>query len=180
MQSTEEHSESPREATMDSAFFSFSSPLGKIFLVSDGTALTGLYFAGQRHLPTGIEKQLLTELPVFLEARTLLIRYFERKQPDFGSLPLAPAGTDFQKSVWALLREIPYGKTVTYKELSELLCQRTGKRSAPRAIGGAVGRNPISLLIPCHRVVGQNGSLVGYAGGLERKAALLRLENSSF
>ena len=154
---------------MDSAFFSFSSPLGKIFLVSDGTALTGLYFAGQRHLPTGIEKQPLTELPVFLEARTLLTRYFERKQPDFGSLPLAPAGTDFQKSVWALLRE-----------LSELLCQRTGKRSAPRAIGGAVGRNPISLLIPCHRVVGQNGSLVGYAGGLERKAALLRLENSSF
>ncbi len=110
----------------------------------------------------------------------LLTRYFERKQPDFGSLPLAPAGTDFQKSVWALLREIPYGKTVTYKELSELLCQRTGKRSAPRAIGGAVGRNPISLLIPCHRVVGQNGSLVGYAGGLERKAALLRLESSSF
>ena len=161
---------------MDSAFFSFSSPLGKIFLVSDGTALTGLYFAEQRHL----EKQPLTELPVFLEARTLLARYFERKQPDFGSLPLAPAGTDFQKSVWALLREIPYGKTVTYKELSELLCQRTGKRSAPRAIGGAVGRNPISLLIPCHRVVGQNGSLVGYAGGLERKVALLRLENSSF
>lgn len=154
--------------------------MGKIFLVSDGTALTGLYFAEQRHLPAGIEKQPLTELPVFLEACTLLARYFERKQPDFGSLPLAPAGTDFQKSVWALLREIPYGKTVTYKELSELLCQRTGKRSAPRAIGGAVGRNPISLLIPCHRVVGQNGSLVGYAGGLERKVALLRLENSSF
>ena len=115
---------------MDSAFFSFSSPLGKIFLVSDGTALTGLYFAGQRHLPTGIEKQPLTELPVFLEARTLLIRYFERKQPDFGSLPLAPAGTDFQKSVWALLREIPYGKTVTKNFLNFFVKER-GKEALP-------------------------------------------------
>lgn len=147
------------------------SPLGAITLASDSTALTGLWFDGQKHegcrlSPAPVE----ADLPVFQDARRWLDCYFAGGIPDF-TPPLRPRGTDFQQRVWALLREIPYGSTLTYGELAGLL-------SCPsaRAVGGAVGRNPISLLIPCHRVLGADGRLTGYAGGLWRKEALLRLE----
>ena len=147
------------------------SPLGTITLASDGAALIGLWFEGQKHdlaglSPTPVE----AELPVFAETRRWLDCYFSGGIPDF-TPPLAPRGTDFQQRVWVLLCQIPYGATVSYGELAA----RLGCPS-PRAVGQSVGRNPISLLIPCHRVLGAGGRLTGYAGGLRRKEALLRLE----
>ena len=152
----------------------YDSPLGEILLASDGEALTGLWFEGQRRfaatLAPGHEERIL---PVFEETAAWLDAYFSGAQPDFTPL-LRPAGTAFQREVWALLRAIPYGQTVSYAELAARL-----GRSSARAVGGAVGRNPISLLIPCHRVIGADGSLTGYAGGLERKNRLLALERGS-
>ena len=147
------------------------SPLGTITLASDGAALIGLWFEGQKHdcchlSPDAVE----AEAPVFADTRRWLDCYFAGDVPDF-TPPLAPRGTAFQQRVWALLRQIPYGATVSYGDLAA----RLGCPSA-RAVGQAVGRNPISLLIPCHRVLGAGGRLTGYAGGLWRKEALLRLE----
>ena len=147
------------------------SPLGTITLASDGSSLIGLWFEGQKHDCYRLSPDALAaELPVFAETRRWLDCYFAGGVPDF-SPPLAPRGTDFQQWVWSLLREIPYGATVSYGDLAA----RLGCPSA-RAVGQAVGRNPISLLIPCHRVLGAGGRLTGYAGGLWRKEALLRLE----
>lgn len=154
----------------------WTSPLGPILLAAQGGALTGLWFRGQKYEQAGLERPFAgEEMPeadraVLDRAEAWLERYFAGERPviDF---PLAPEGTEFQKRVWALLREIPYGETVSYGQLAA----RLGCPSA-RAVGAAVGRNPISLLIPCHRVLGADGSLTGYAGGLERKRRLLALE----
>ena len=147
------------------------SPLGGITLASDGRALTGLWFDGQKHFAETLAPDHADKLlPVFEETLRWLDQYFSSIYPDF-TPPLAPRGTAFQQRVWALLREIPYGATVSYGDLAA----RLGCPSA-RAVGQAVGRNPISLLIPCHRVLGAGGRLTGYAGGLWRKEALLRLE----
>ena len=148
----------------------YVSPLGELALASDGEALTGLRFFGQKHFPAGWARWEKRDLPVFAETARWLDVYFAGVRPDFIP-PLATEGTPFQKAVWALLAEIPYGGTVTYGALAA----RLGGTSA-RAVGGAVGRNPISLIVPCHRVVGADGSLTGYAGGTERKARLLALE----
>ena len=152
----------------------FHSPLGVINLCSDGTHLTAVTFAGQkyeeRHIPTDA---VPGSCPVLEETKDWLFLYFSGKTPDFLP-PLKPEGTPFQQKVWELLLQIPYGKTVTYGQLAKQL----GSKSA-QAVGGAVGRNPISILIPCHRVVGADGSLTGYAGGVERKQFLLTLEKAS-
>lgn len=147
------------------------TPLGPVLLASDGEALTGLWFLGQKHEKAGLSAEAEErELPVFDETRRWLALYFAGREPDFCP-PLALRGTAFQMRVWAALRQIPYGQTRTYGELAgELGC------ASARALGQAVGRNPISLLIPCHRVLGAGGRLTGYAGGLWRKEALLRLE----
>ena len=148
-----------------------ASPLGPLTMASDGEALIGLWFDDQRHALAGLDaKHEARELPVFAQTRLWLEQYFA------GLIPadpprLSPRGTDFQARVWSLLREIPYGETRSYGELARLL-----SFPSARAIGSAVGQNPISLLIPCHRVLGANGSLTGYDGGLWRKEALLRLE----
>lgn len=147
------------------------SPLGGLTLTGDGAALTGLWFDGQRHYPS-VLPPAREDLPLWREADRWLEQYFRGGVPDF-TPPLAPKGTPFQNAVWALLRTIPYGETRSYGALAEQL-----GRASPRALGGAVARNPISLIIPCHRVVGSGGSLTGYAGGLERKEWLLRLEQS--
>ena len=148
----------------------YPSPLGEILLASDGGALTGLWFVGQRFFPAAVPVPGdIAVWPVFIEAARWLDLYFAGARPDFPPA-LAPEGTPFQRSVWALLGAIPYGATATYGELAARL------GSSARAVGGAVGRNPISLLIPCHRVLGAKGSLTGYAGGLDRKARLLALE----
>ena len=150
----------------------YASPLGGITLSSDGEALTGLWFDGQKHFARGLEeKREAKDLAVFREAVRWLDAYFAGEAPDF-TPPLALHGTPFQKRVWAALMEIPRGQTATYGELAERLS------SSARAVGGAVGKNPVSLIVPCHRVLGAGGRLTGYAAGLDKKRALLALEGS--
>ena len=144
------------------------SPLGEILLTSDGEALTGLWFARK----IGSESLVLKpELPIFAQTENWLHRYFGGKTPDPKEIPIRLNGSDFAVGVWEALRRIPYGETVSYGELARSI----GCRSA-QAVGGAVGRNPVSIIVPCHRVIGADGSMTGYAGGIERKVALLRLE----
>lgn len=154
------------------------SPLGGITLASDGETLTGLWFDAQRHFAATLaEEHEERALSVFERTERWLGEYFSGAQPDF-TPPLRPSGTPFRLAVWELLLTIPYGQTTTYARLAAALEARTGRRVSARAVGGAVARNPISLIIPCHRVIGADGSLVGYAGGLERKQYLLRLEGA--
>ena len=155
----------------------YTSPLGGITLASDGEALTGLWFDGQKYFGRGLSAAREERvLPVFAETIRWLDIYFSGREPDFLP-PLRARGTPFQERVWAALRAIPYGKTRTYGEIAAQIAQQTGRpRMSAQAVGSAVGRNPISLLIPCHRVVGANGSLTGYAGGVEKKRRLLLLE----
>lgn len=149
----------------------YASPLGELLLASDGEALIGVWFAGQAHFALGLGEHEEQPDEVLHAAARWLGDYFAGKAP--GAMPkLRPRGTDFQKAVWRRLTEIPRGETTTYGAIAAAL------RSSARAVGGAVGRNPISILIPCHRVMGANGSLTGYAGGIERKTALLKLEGT--
>ena len=152
-------------------FDTYDSPLGEMRLCCNDSGLTAVTFAGQKyeskHIP---QDAIFCTHPILEQAKLWLSQYFSGSIPDFLP-PMVLQGSDFQKRVWALLLEIPYGKTVTYGELAKKL----GCKSA-QAIGGAVGRNPISILIPCHRVVGADGSLTGYAGGVEKKEFLLDLE----
>ena len=150
----------------------FESPLGPMVMVSDGTALTGLYLEGQKHFPKNAASWSWDrEVLPFADTLHQLADYFEGRRRTF-DLPWSPAGTLFQKRVWKELETIPFGITVTYSELA----RRIGRPTATRAVGAAVGRNPLTILVPCHRVVGQNGSLTGFAGGLDRKRSLLELE----
>ena len=153
----------------------YQSPLGLLRIVSDGEAIVALTMDGQcyeeRHLP---QLAIETDTPLLSLTAMLLDAYFSGRRPDFSVLPLRPEGTQFQLRVWHELTQIPYGSTLSYSELARRL------HSSPRAVGAAVGKNPISILVPCHRVLGADGSLVGYAGGISRKAALLRLEKTSF
>ena len=154
-----------------------ATPLGGVTLASDGEALTGLWFDGQRFFGVAPDAGRAEKaLPVFDEASRWLEVYFSGRAPDFAP-PLAPRGTPFRIAVWRELLTVPYGETVTYGRLAA----RLGfGRSSARAVGGAVGHNPISLIIPCHRVIGADGSLTGYAGGTERKEKLLLLENPEY
>lgn len=167
------------EETVSRALYAhrWTSPLGVILLAGDGEALTGLWFEGQKYVPDRLlSRAQACRTPVFERAERWLEAYFSGEEP--GCMPpLAPQGTAFQQEVWQILREIPYGKTVTYGEIARQLARRRGIPSmSAQAVGGAVGRNPISLMIPCHRVLGAGGSLTGYAGGTARKQALLELE----
>lgn len=155
----------------------YESPLGRILLAADEDGMTGLWFEGQKYYARGLEPESgEMPLPVFDQAKSWLDLYFSGKEPDFMP-PLHMTGTDFQMRVWALLREIPYGKTVTYGDIAKKIAEQEGwSHMSAQAVGSAVGQNRISILIPCHRVMGSNGSLTGYAGGLERKTALLTLE----
>ena len=157
----------------------YASPLGEILLAGTEAALTGLWFAEQRFYAEPLPPDSVPgELPVFDLTRQWLDLYFAGIRPDF-TPPLAPSGTPFRLAVWELLREIPWGAVVSYGDLAGRLAGRTGRVSSARAVGGAVARNPISLIIPCHRVVGADGSLTGYAGGLSRKRSLLELERKA-
>ena len=146
---------------------------------ADGGKITGLWFVGQKYFPRDtadwVEKK---DDPVLKVLRSWLEDYFAGKRPPM-NLPLAPAGTVFQQAVWKELRNISYGRTASYGGIAKKLAAKSGGRGAPRAVGQAVGHNPVSLLIPCHRVIGGSGGksrLAGYAGGLEKKRALLELE----
>ena len=157
----------------------YDSPLGGIFLSADDEGLTGLWFDGQKHfaraLLAGCEAR---PTPVLREAERWLDVYFSGVRPEL-TPPLHPTGSDFQLRVWKQLLAIPYGKTTTYGELAKSLAADIGReRMSAQAVGAAVGHNKISIIIPCHRVVGANGSLTGYAGGISKKLSLLRLEGA--
>jgi len=153
------------------------SPIGLLTVRSDGSRITGLWIAGQKYFPE-IADAKAAELPVFGDVRKWLDDYFDGREPSF-SLPLAPQGSAFRQSVWRALCDIPYGRTATYGAIAGRLEGETGRRVSARAVGGAVAHNPISILIPCHRVVGADGSLTGYAGGVAVKARLLQGEHAS-
>ena len=159
-----------------------SSPVGDLVLVSDGEYLTGLFILCQKYFMDGFSEELYenNDLEVFHIVEKWLKSYFAGANPSIKSLLLKPAGTNFRQIVWQELLNIPYGDTITYKELGKKVAVRLGKNSmSSQAIGGAVGHNPISIIIPCHRVIGTNGSLTGYAGGLDKKEYLLALEKAN-
>lgn len=157
------------------------SPVGPLCLAAEGERLCGLWIEGQKYFgatllgPTAPRPQL----PVFEQAARWLADYFDGRAPSPSQLPLAPVGSAFRQVVWSLLCEIPYGSLTTYGDLAVQAAARLGRsRLSAQAVGGAVGHNPISIIIPCHRVVGADGSLTGYAGGLAVKQKLLALEGA--
>lgn len=159
----------------------FNSPLGRITMLSDGEVLTGLWFEGQDHCNYPAASEVGEAfLPIFIDTARWLGDYFGGNVPDF-TPPYKLTGTPFQLSVWEIVSRIPYGCTVTYGEIASEIAEKRGigKMSA-QAVGAAVGRNPISIIVPCHRVIGADGRLVGYVGGIKRKAGLLELEKIPF
>lgn len=157
----------------------YQSPVGELTLASDGESLVGLWLAGQKYFADTVAGALHArdDLPVFVAAKQWLDAYFAGDQPAIAGLRLAPIGGAFRQSVWKILCEIPYGEVTTYGEIANKMAVQLGKEHmSAQAVGGAVGRNPISIIIPCHRVVGTNGSLTGYAGGIEKKVQLLTHE----
>ena len=159
--------------------YRYPSPIGSITMSSNGTALTGLWFDGQKYFAQTLSKPYEEKLlPVFEETIKWLDIYFSGEIPDF-TPELSVHSTPFRKAVYDILLTIPYGQTMTYGEIAEIHAQQTGKKKmSAHAVGGAVGHNPISIIIPCHRVVGADGSLTGYAGGIDRKKFLLELEGN--
>jgi len=157
----------------------YLSPLGEILIASDGENLVGLWFKGQKYFLGTINEPIYQkdDLEIFKKTKTWLDKYFEGKKPQIADLSIAPMGSDFRKRVWKILCAIPYGKTVTYGQIARQMAADEGKdKMSAQAVGGAVGHNPISIIIPCHRVIGSNNSLTGYAGGISTKIRLLELE----
>ena len=157
----------------------YNSPLGDILLAADEAGLTGLWFEGQKYFARSLDREHEEkDTPLLETARRWLDVYFSGKEPDF-TVPLHFTGTAFQKEVWEILCTIPYGHTMTYGEIAGQFAAKRGlPHMSAQAVGGAVGRNAISILVPCHRVVGTNGSLTGYAGGIDKKIKLLQLEKA--
>ena len=153
------------------------SPLGEVRLRSDGKSLTGLWFVGQvNDAKNNSDIEIKNDLPIFGQVESWLESYFSGKQTSI-TIPLQPKGTSFQQRVWQILQEIPYGETMTYGEIAQKIAKEKGVATySAQAVGQAVGKNPISILIPCYRVLGKNGALTGYAGGVHRKEQLLRIE----
>ena len=156
----------------------YNSPIGGIFLAADDIGLTGLWFDGEKYfadnLPTEHMEQ---ETPILLQTKRWLDIYFAGKEPNF-TPPLHPVGSEFRQAVWEILLRIPYGQTTTYGEIARQLAEKRGlAQMSAQAVGGAVGHNEISIIIPCHRVVGKGGNLTGYAGGIDKKVKLLELEH---
>lgn len=158
---------------MTTLFTQMASPLGTLQLTAEGGRLTGVHFPGQKHdRPAQPHWQRADDEPVLAQARRQLDEFFAGQRSRF-DLPLAPQGTPFQQAVWRSLLAVPFGATSTYGAIAEAI----GKPSAVRAVGAAVGANPLGIVVPCHRIIGRDGTLTGYAGGLERKARLLALES---
>lgn len=157
----------------------YVSPVGKLTLASDGSSLVGLWIDGQKYFAASIHGEMVEkeDIPVFAVVKKWLDQYFSGEKPDIGELPLAPGGSAFRQQVWKLLCEIPYGTLVTYGALAKMMAEKMGRPTmSAQAVGGAVSHNPISVIIPCHRVVGTGGSLTGYAGGIDKKIWLLEHE----
>lgn len=160
---------------------SYLSPVGKYTLASNGNSLVGVWLEGQKYHSSNMPDTLTEreDIPVFCTVRTWLDRYFAGEEPEISEISLAPVGGEFRQLVWGILCDIPYGKVITYGEIAKKIAVKTGKkRMSSQAVGGAIGHNPISIIIPCHRVIGSNGSLTGYAGGILTKVKLLELEGA--
>lgn len=155
----------------------YQSPLGELLLAADEKGLTGIWFDGGKYFAEGLDAEHEKgQLPVLETAKSWLDIYFAGREPDF-TPPLHMIGSPFRLSVWKHLLEIPYGETITYGEIAKRIAREMGiERMSAQAVGGAVGHNPVSIIVPCHRVIGADGSLTGYAGGLEKKVRLLTLE----
>ena len=158
----------------------YLSPIGEITIASNGNAITGLWLEGQKYFADTLGNEYAERnLPVFEQAKLWLDLYFAGEEPNFAP-PIALDSSPFRMEIWRILQEIPYGKTMTYGEIANRISKESGKKASARAVGGAVGHNPISLIVPCHRVIGANGALTGYAGGLDKKIYFLRLEGHKY
>ena len=157
----------------------YQSPLGDILLAADEVGLTGLWFEGQKYFANTLpDEHISQEIEILAKAKKWLDVYFSGEEPNFIP-PLHPAGSEFRQAVWQILLEIPYGQTTTYGEIArKIAAMKNISHMSTQAVGGAVGHNEISVIIPCHRVVGTNGGLTGYAGGISRKISLLKLEHT--
>ncbi len=157
---------------------SYDSPLGQLILISKENKLVGLYFSNSKYLPDDLNQiAIADDQEVFKITKECLLAYFTKRAKDFEKIPLELHGTNFQKKVWAELQKIPYGTTSTYGEIAQKMAiANHQKKMSAQAVGQAISKNPLSIIIPCHRVIGHNGQLTGYSGGLSNKIALLNLE----
>ena len=159
----------------------YESPLGRVTLASDGESIVGLWLEGQKYFGDTVNGEMHREdrLAIFAKTRDWLDRYFRGEKPAIAEILLAPAGNRFRQEVWKILCDIPYGEVMTYGAIARMIAERLGReKMSDQAVGGAVGHNPVSIIIPCHRVVGANGSLTGYAGGIRTKIRLLEHEKA--
>lgn len=157
----------------------YNSPIGKLLLAEKDDALIGVWMEGQKYFPEMLQNEMKEDnnSHILLQTKKWLDRYFAGEKPPVSELVLAPIGSDFRKEVWKILCEIPYGEVTTYGEISRKLANRRGlNRMSAQAVGSAVAHNPLTIIVPCHRVVGANGNLTGYAGGLQKKIKLLTHE----
>ncbi len=160
-------------------FTNYNSPLGKIIINGDDKNICGVYFENQKYFPHSIISDFIEnkDLEIFKTTINWLERYFAKEKPKISELSLTPQGSDFRKLIWEILCKISYGETMTYGEIAKIAAKKLNKlKISAQAVGGAVGHNPISIIIPCHRVIGANGDLTGYAGGIDKKIKLLELE----
>ena len=162
-------------------YCTYESKIGLLYLISDGESLIGCYLEGQKYFPNNIDNYYLNEeLSILVKSKEWLEKYFNGENPSIDEIPLNYTGTEFRKTVWEVLKEISYGKLVTYKHIAEKIAKAKGiKTMSAQAVGEAVGHNPLLIFIPCHRVIGVDGSLTGYAAGLENKRFLLNLESDN-
>lgn len=157
----------------------YKSPVGEIMLASNGESLIGLWIKGQKYFAANMPYNTIenNNLDIFIKTGCWLDKYFNGEKPEIKELFLAPIGSSFRQSVWKILCDIPYGQTITYGEIAKRMAKENGSKSmSAQAVGGAVGHNPISIIIPCHRVVGSSGSLTGFSGGIDKKMKLLEHE----
>lgn len=162
-------------------YCTYESKIGLLYLISDGKSLIGCYLEGQKYFPNNIDNYLLSEeLNILVKSKAWLEEYFNGENPSIDEIPLNFNGTEFRNTVWEVLKEIPYGEVVTYRHIAEIIAKTKGLETmSAQAVGGAVGHNPLLIFIPCHRVIGVDGSLTGYAAGLENKRFLLNLESDN-
>lgn len=157
----------------------YKSPIGNLLIASKDNKLVGLWMENQKYYLSNFKEEIVeTEnLEILVKTKKWLDRYFNGEKPNINELEISPIGSEFRKNVWEILKNIPYGEVITYNDIAKELAKQKGiKKMSAQAVGGAVGHNPISIIIPCHRVVGTNGSLTGYAGGIKKKIYLLEHE----
>ena len=162
-------------------YYTYESKIGLLYLISDGKSLSGCYLEGQKYFPNNIDNYLLNEeLAIFVKSKAWLEKYFNGENPSIDEIPLNFNETEFRNTVWKVLKEIPFGEVITYRDIAEIIAKNRGiKTMSAQAVGGAVGHNPLLIFIPCHRVIGADGSLTGYAAGIENKRFLLNLESDN-